>query len=181
MYNPRKFNSTSKLSGCIQKQQSKVILVLPTKNNIIEIFEKTVTGGFGCVNTHLSFDTELLMPNYSTSDFDKMSIDESYKTFRRDDLKVVYSIKINNEDKQKKKERRISKVLKLDENNQYGFAMTKPMPTGVIKEKPSPIWKTFNLLLESVLINDPIGHLFVLDIKFNYENTTEKQLLSIEI
>ena len=59
--------------------------------------------------------------------------------------------------------------------------MAKPMPTGVIKEKPSPTWKTFNLLLESVLINDPIGHLFVLDIKFNYENTTEKQLLSIEI
>ena len=29
-------------------------------------------------------------------------------------------------------------MLKLDENNQYGFAMTKPAPTSVIKEKPSP-------------------------------------------
>ena len=45
------------------------------------------------------------MPNYSTSDFDKMSIDESYKAFRRDDLKAVYSIKINNEDKQKKEKK----------------------------------------------------------------------------
>lgn len=29
----------------------------------------------------------------------------------------------------------ISKIMKLDENNQYGFAMTKPMPIGCIKEK----------------------------------------------
>ena len=59
--------------------------------------------------------------------------------------------------------------------------MTKPMPTGVIKEKPSPLWKTFNLLLESGSIDDPIGHLFVVDIKFNYENATKKQLLFNEI
>ena len=109
MYNPRKFNSASKISGCIQKEQSKLyykILVLLTKNKIIEIFEKTVTRGFSCVNTHLSFDTELLMPNYSTSDFDKMSIDESYKAFRRDDLKAVYSIKINEERRKTKKKRK---------------------------------------------------------------------------
>ena len=29
----------------------------------MEIFEKTLTGGFSCVNTCLSFDSELLMPN----------------------------------------------------------------------------------------------------------------------
>ena len=26
----------------------------------------------------------------------------------------------------------------MDENNQYGFAMTKPMLTGCIKEHPAP-------------------------------------------
>ena len=26
----------------------------------------------------------------------------------------------------------------MDENNQYGFAMTKPMPTGCIKKHPAP-------------------------------------------
>ena len=61
----------------------------------------------------------------------------------------------------------ISKIIKLDENNQYGFAMTKP---GVIKEKPSPTWKAFNLLLESASIDEPTGHLLVVDIKFDYEN-----------
>ena len=28
-----------------------------------------------------------------------------------------------------------SKILKLDENNQYGFAMTKPLLIGIFKEK----------------------------------------------
>ena len=46
------------------------------------------------------------------------------------------------------------------------------MPTNVIKEKPSPTWKTFKFLLESVSINDPIEELFVVDIKFDYENVT---------
>ena len=91
-----------KLSGCLQKEQSKVILALPTKNKIVETFAKTVRGGLSCVDTRLSFDTELLMPNYLKSDFDKMSIDESYESFKRDDLKVVYSIKINNEEKPEK-------------------------------------------------------------------------------
>ena len=26
----------------------------------------------------------------------------------------------------------------MDENNQYGFAMKKPVPTGCIKELPAP-------------------------------------------
>ena len=45
-FNPRECNSVSKLSGCIQKEQSKVIVALPTNNSIMEIFEKTLTGGF---------------------------------------------------------------------------------------------------------------------------------------
>ena len=71
MYNPRKVNAASKLSSCIEKEQSKVILALLTKNNIMKVFEKTVTKEFSCVNTRLSFDTELLMPNYMKSDFEK--------------------------------------------------------------------------------------------------------------
>ena len=29
----------------------------------------------------------------------------------------------------------ITKILKMDENNQYGNAMTKPLPTGSIQKK----------------------------------------------
>ena len=42
--------------------------------------------------------------------------------------------------------RGIAKILKLDENNQYGFAMTKPVPIGSIKVKKPDLVK-FNLLL----------------------------------
>ena len=55
---PQKLNLASKLRGCIQKEQSKVILALPTNNSTLEIFERTITGGLSCLNTHLSFDTE---------------------------------------------------------------------------------------------------------------------------
>ena len=46
MYNPRKCNSASKLSGCIQREQSKIILDLPTNNYVMKVFEETLTGGF---------------------------------------------------------------------------------------------------------------------------------------
>ena len=41
----------------------------------------------------------------------------------------------------------ISKIINFHENNQYGHAMTKPMPVGSIKEKEAD-WLKFNLLLE---------------------------------
>ena len=68
-------NSASKLSSCIQREQSKILLALPTNNSIMEIFEEILTGGFSCVNTRLSFDTELLMPSLTESEYKKMSID----------------------------------------------------------------------------------------------------------
>ena len=37
----------------------------------MEIFEKTLIGGFSCVNTRLSFDTEILMPILTESDYKK--------------------------------------------------------------------------------------------------------------
>ena len=132
-YNPRKINSASKLSGCIQREQSKCILALPTNNCHVEIFEKTLSGGFSCVNTRLLFDAELLMPNLIQKDFNKINIDQSFKAFRRDDLKIVYKVKFDDQKKHEKK-RVVTKILKLDENNQYGYSMTKPLPTGRTKE-----------------------------------------------
>ena len=49
-FNPRKCNSASTLSGCIEREMSKVILTLPTNVEHNEIFEQTVIGGFICVN-----------------------------------------------------------------------------------------------------------------------------------
>ena len=82
-YNPRKINWASKLSSCIQRKQSKYILALPTKNWHVQIFEKTLSRGFSCVNTLLLFDTELLMPKLIEKDFNKMNINQNFKAFKR--------------------------------------------------------------------------------------------------
>ena len=160
-FNPRKCNSASSLSGCIEREMSKVIISFPTNVEHLEIFEKTITGGFNCVNTRLAFDTSILLPKKSDGTRDP-------------NFKCIYNI--NDE-----KKRVISKILKLDENNQYGHAMTKPLPTGCIKNNSDISWETFNLLLESVNLNDKIGHLYIVDLKFDHKNATAKQITYNEI
>ena len=160
-FNPRKCNSASSLSRCIEREMSRVIISFPTNVEHLEIFEKTITGGFSCVNTRLAFDTTILLPK---------KLDGS----RDLNFKCIYNI--NDE-----KKRAISKILKLDENNQYGHAMTKPLPTGYIKNDPDISWNTFNLLLESVNQNDEIEHLYIVDINYNIKNATEKQIVYNEI
>ena len=174
-YNPRIINSASKLSGCIQREKSKCILALPTDNIQMEIFEKTVCGGYSSVNNRLSFDTELLMPNHSKADYDA-----NPNLFKRDDLKLGYMLKLDNDSGYDRK-RIITKIIKFDENNQYGFAMTRPMPTGCIKQNTLPKWSTFNLLMEKVSFEDKIGHLFVVDIEFDFKNASPHQLMYNEI
>ena len=126
------------MSGSIEKDLSNTIISLPTNNEHVELFEKTLIGGFSCVNTRLSFDTEILLPNVENPDKENWK-DYSYK--------VSYDLKLDREEKYSTK-RVISKILKLDESNKYGYAMTKPMPTGSIKKKV-PSWREFNLLLET--------------------------------
>ena len=179
-YNPRKINLASKLSSCIQREQSKHILALPTNNCHVKIFEKTLLGGFTCVNTRLLLDTKVLMPNLIEKDFNKKNIDQSFKAFKRNDLKLVYKVKFDNQKKHEKK-RVLTKILKLDENNQYGYSVKKTLPTGCIKENKNFSWVDFNISIESVDLTDKIGHLFVVDIFFNAKNAKEKQLLYNEI
>ena len=155
------------------------MIALPTSFAHVEIFEKTFTGGLSCVNTRLGFDIGILLPNLTQHDYNKMNITESFKAFKRDDLKICYRLKLDGEEDYSDW-RVIAKILKLNENNQYDFVMTKPMPIGSIKRK-QPDWKEFNLLLETVTLDDKIGHLFIIDNKFDYENVDAKQLMYNEI
>ena len=52
----------------------------------------------------------------------------------------------------------------MDENNQYGFAMTKLLPYGCIKLKKT--LEELKDLLSNVTLEDKIGHLLVVDIIF---------------
>ena len=81
----------------------------------------------------------------------------------------------------KLKKKVVSKIFKLDENNQYGNGMTKPLPTGCIKDNSDISWEIFNFLLEKVDFEDTIGHLYTVDIQFDIKNATKRELTCNEI
>ena len=61
-----------------------------------------------------------------------------------------------------------SKIIKMDENNQYGQAMTKPLPCGCIKKKKKVLsLEELPALLKSVTLDDNIGHIFTLDMELS--------------
>ena len=140
-FNPRRCTSASSMSGCIEREMSKVILTLPTKYEQIEIFEETVIGRFIRVNTRLAFDSQTLLSNLA----DKTNL-ENNPMNKNFDYKAVYNLKLDNEKKEKKR-RVITKILKVDENNQYGNPMSKLLPTGCIKDDKAILWETLNFLL----------------------------------
>ena len=166
-FNQRKCNSASSVSSCIEREMSRVILALPTKLYHVEVSEQTVTGGFSSVNIGLAFDTQLSLPNLD----DKTNLENNplNKDFN---YKVVYNLKLDGKKAEKKGV--ITKILKLDENNQYSHGMTKPLPNGSIIDDSDISWELFNLLLEKVSFEDKIGHFFVVDTVFDSENVTEK-------
>ena len=92
--------------------------------------------------------------------------------------KVVYNLKINNE---KTKKRVITKILKLDENNQYRHGITKPLSTGCIKDNDDISWEKFNFLLENISFEDTIGHLYIVDIEFDTKNASVREFAYNEI
>ena len=122
-YNPTKCNSASSFSRCIHRNKSKCCIALPTDAKFVRVFEKTLIGGFSCVNTRLAFDTDILAKGPKTA-------------------KVLVEIDVNG---QKQLKRFSSQIFKIDENNQYGQAMTKLLPYSRIrKEKDVPTLKRFN-------------------------------------
>ena len=120
------------------------------------------------------------MPNLIEKDFNKININQIFKVFKRHDLKLVCKVKFDDQKKHEKK-RVVTKILKLDENNQYGYSMTKPLPSSCIKENKNFSWVDINILIESVDLTDKISHFFVVYIFFDAKNAKEKQLLYNEI
>ena len=123
-----------------------------------KVNERTLIGGFTCVNTRLAFDTDVLLNDNNQE-------------------KVLFDIDIDG----KKQTKRVScKTLKMDENNQYGMTMTKPLPYRCIKKQDTvPSLTEFNRILDKISHEDKISHLFTVDIKFH--NINEKTLLFNEI
>ena len=59
--------------------------------------------------------------------------------------------------------------------------MTKPLPTGCIKDDDDVSWVNFNKLLESVSFEDTIGRLYIVDSEFDFKNATERKFAGNEI
>ena len=80
-YNPRKCNSASGFSGCVQRLQSKSVIALPVDAEIIRVFEKTLIGGYSCVNTRMAFDTEVFLKDVENEKVLFKSKDNQLKRF----------------------------------------------------------------------------------------------------
>ena len=89
-------------------------------------------------------------------------------------LKIIY--KTGNEDNKV-----ASKILKMDDNNQYENAMTKPLPTGSIKRKKISTMREFKHDNSGNSGEDKIGDLFVVNIYLDHKIGSQKQLFFIEI
>ena len=101
-FNPRKCNSASSMSVCIEREMSKKILALPIKYEHVEVFEQTFTGGFSSVNARLASDSQILLPNLDFKD--DLNHNPMNKNF---DYKIVYNLRMND---QKFKKRLITKI-----------------------------------------------------------------------
>ena len=133
-YNAKKCNSASSFSGCVHRLKSKCKIVLPTDAEIVRIFEKTVKSkcknvlptnaeivrifkkivmaGYSCINTRMAFDIYVLLKDTKNEKLLFKTADGQLKRFS-------------------------SKIIKMDEKNQYGMVMTRPLPYGCIKRKLS--------------------------------------------
>ena len=120
-----------------------------------------------------------MLPSYTKQEYAKMNIDQSFRAYKNQNFKLGYKLKLP-WDNWYEDYRIISKILKFDENNQYGHAMTKPMPVGRINDKV-PNWLEFNLLLEKVDLDDERGHLFLVDIEFDHKKASPRQIMYNEM
>ena len=89
---------------------------------------------------------------------------------KKEDLKSsnkpIYKIHLDEE--QERKGRRVfSKIFKLDENNQYGFAMTKPLPIGTFKREKEVNMEILNDAIENFDPSAKVGKILVVDIEFD--------------
>ena len=55
-FKPKKCNSASSFSDCVHRDKSKSLIALPTDAEQVKLSERTLIGGFSCVNTRLAFD-----------------------------------------------------------------------------------------------------------------------------
>ena len=201
-FDPRWFISVGTLSGAIK---SKVILTFPTNVESVYLMKSLLNCRYSSLHTRLGFDTEIFTPRSPEYVEEKEDIinnlrglygeknekqerrklmDKLYSLWKEEDLKSchksIYNVRLDG--KESSKNRRIfSKVFKLDENNQYGFAMTKPLPIGIFKKQSNANMETLENSLKKFDSNAKKGEVFVVDIQFDSMTTPVKGYITRSI
>ena len=150
-YEPKHFASTSGFSSAALAKHSRHVLTKPPNNEILMAFEKAVRGGYSSIMQRLSLDT-CIIPGPKVTPY-----------------------LWNDKTKTMEKRNFYCKLLKCDENNQYGFSMTKKIPTGGIR--PVQVENLKDYVLEEILPsydekNANIGYLLSVDLDAPAEKDT---------
>lgn len=89
-----------------------------------------------------------------------------FTSYRRNDLKILHGLKMD--DQTHFSDRLMNrKIIKLDENNEYGYTMTKQLTTRCYKNiKEISSLKEFNRMIDDVNLEDKTRHIMMIDIKF---------------
>ena len=76
----------------------------------------------------------------------------------------------------------ISKIIKIEKNNHYGYATTKPFPIGCFKkQKEIPLVKESNQMIKNIIFEDKTSHIIVVNIKFDEACANTKTLMYNEV
>lgn len=114
---PKNFSSMATYSQAVGLLYTHVILTGPNDCDKTQTFYNSIYGGYSATPTRLAFDTVILPED------PKIKIDSKLFGLEGgfEDYKVLTSLE------------------KVDENNQYGYAMTKPLGVGGIKSASIPV------------------------------------------
>lgn len=92
---------------------------------------------------------------------------------QKKNLKLIYKV-ISSDANVYEDKRIVSKILKMDQKNQYGNAMIKLLPTGSIKrQKKVPTLREPDLMIQGISDEDSIASLFIVDIESEQKKPTE--------
>ena len=132
---PKAYSSTCTFTGNAMLKQSKITINKAPNLKCLEAFEKSIVGGYTSTPIRISFNTSLI----SNEGIDLLLPDENNKVSKK---KVFTS------------------VLKLDQINQYGMAMTKPLPKGGIREQKINGDFDIEKYLDEYNEESKVGHMF---------------------
>ena len=136
-----------------------MVITLPKDVETVELMESLSSDGYASANTRFGFDTEIFTPKSSEYISKKGDIVQQLRNLyelinllkeedKKSYHKSIYKIQMDREEKSEQR-RVFSKIFKLDENNQDGLAVAKPLLIEIFNKKPSVTLELMNKIVEN--------------------------------